>query len=394
MSHIPLIILCVFLVIFIVISVMYFGATIQFGKPPKPKWKIPETDRKWCRRILIGDVAAVAVAVAWLAVDSMRRPAVMVNDVIAPATNATVVLENNLVQLGEPSGLTFSGLTDRANPGTKFALAVDDEQEKILFALWNTSNEWRSRPLSLSGKIGKVKDLEAIAYDGAGVYYAITSHRQIEPSKGFVRKLIRFQVDPTKWTNPEYRIDAEVRDLAPDLGAYLQASELPIDTATWLVETTNSPHPYALEIEGLACRDTNLLIGLKWPLDNESKAILLSYSWDTHAFNGLHRLNLNGRGISDLAYDERSGHLFVVSNPTEKERKEDRDDELRLCGESIVHVFSWEKGNAPKLRRKIGSFARNLAKLEGLTIVGEEVWLAYDGPDSGFLRRPVTELFE
>jgi hypothetical protein len=206
-----------------------------------------------------------------------------------------------------------------------------------------------------------------------------------------VRKLLRFHLDPNAWTNAD-RIHADVRDVATNLYQFLAHADVLVDTNKWAIHERGNSHPFALEIEGLAYRDGNLLMGLKWPLA-KGDALILVYSWEQATFKAIERVPLRERGISELAYDARNGRLFVVANPPERERTDHPEDAMNCFGESIVYVFQWPLGvKIPAFSHKIGKFARPLAKLEGLALLGKEVWLSFDGPKPGLARHPLIEL--
>lgn len=312
----------------------------------------------------------------------------------APSIELFPSVQAQLAQsaMNEPSGLTACALEGYTDSQSPFALGVDDEENEV-FVICKQGNALgivRALPLALEGEpegMLAVRDLESITWDGSETYYAAGSHRSLSAGEVGTRKLLRFTVDPEHWTDRDYRILCEPRDVSIPLGAFLETQGVPIDEELWSKksEACDDWHPWALEIEGLAVSDGKLLCGLKWPLTSEGRAIVVEYDWEKDAFTRSWFLPLDkGRGISELTLDPARHELWVVGNPPAKERDGEPGDVHALMGESVVYVFAWG-GETPRVKRKVANMAKELSKLEGLAIVprptgGTELWLGYDGP--------------
>lgn len=214
------------------------------------------------------------------------------------------------IWMSEPSGLSLSGLHDSSNP-CKLLVAVDDEESAVFII--DTQHDGfplvrAELPLS-DGKGPLVEDLEAITYDGTQSYYALASHRLLgdEDKAKRSRKLVKFEIDQDKYLDSKYKLRTESIDLTTDpdpvLGKFLAGHG--VDPNNWDTEG-NDPHKYGLELEGMAYHGSHLYIGLKWPLDSNNNALLISYAHLTKRFDGIWRLDLEDKkgtrhGISALA---------------------------------------------------------------------------------------------
>ena len=297
-------------------------------------------------------------------------------------------------ELREPSGITAA---DIAGPD-HYAVAVDDENEGVFIIEGLPEGTVVHGPIGLrydnvSGK--DPNDLEAVCFDGSS-YYATTSHRRIGGDHARERRLIRFEIG-AQWRELKYEIAvdrSDVRDLSALLAESLTRTGVRFDLDAWAEKLERSRferHPYALEVEGLACSLGRLLVGLRWPL-HEGKAIVFQYDWSGDALVGDPKfLDLEGKGISSMEFDSTRRRLLVVANPPEKVWPDDSIGAVeRFLGSSELYVFSLDSSGLPNdLVSRRTDVARHRAKLEGAAIVGDELWLAYDGQRPAIVRRSI-----
>lgn len=298
------------------------------------------------------------------------------------------------VTLHEPSGLTKSHLSKPTNP---IVLAVDDEQHGIFILEGTTKTIKVHGPIrfKFDGFKGKdPDDLEGICYNGTS-YFAITSHRRLGENKQGERRLVKFNIG-TDWKTKNYAIPLEaddVRDLSKPLGKFLKNHGVIVDQNEWSKKYPDDPHPYALEIEGLACDGGNLFLGLKWPL-HKGNALLVEYNWLEKKFiGGVVHLDLGSKGISGMFYHSDRNLLIVAANPPVKVYDTDGPEVAeRYFGSSDLYVFQLEPSTRKlTLVKKLAKYSRHGAKLEGVTIVDNDLWLAYDGRKPAVLRKPLRE---
>jgi hypothetical protein len=289
--------------------------------------------------------------------------------------------------LNEPSDLSCSSLEADFVSGA-FGVAVDDE-EPTLFVLEQVQDSLRIRALLTFRE--PVRDLEAVTWCGGDTYIASTSFRQLGANEANMRKLIKFDLPLRAWERAGSEINGTSQDVSQELGRFLHENGVVVDTQAWGA-FANAPsgsdkpwHPYALEIEGLACDGGEILLGLKWPLDPNANALIVGYDWDSQQCTRLVRLDLAGQGISSLAPDAAHNQILVVSNPPAKERDGNAWDERNTLGLSRINVFDWPlpKADQPLVPKKSVRASRGGAKLEGLTIAAGSAWLAFDGPTHG-----------
>ena len=281
----------------------------------------------------------------------------------------------------EPSGLALTNLLDR--DGRQLLLVVDDEVRDRAFLIREPDTS-RTEEISklLVGAVGlpsRPKDLEGVTFDGKDAYYAITSHRVREGKERATRQLLTFTID-ANWRAPGYQAPAQPpsgTDLSPALYDFLREKSVSIDSAAWAGKGTDSLHPYALEIEGLAVGENILFVGLKWPLP-QGRALLLRYDLITHKFVGLDRLDLGGYGIGALTVVP-SGHLLVAANPSERAGESEK-----VCGASYgrsrLYAFVLPQTGAPFAPAKAHIDAGDrCGRLEGVAQVGGSIVMVYDG---------------
>jgi hypothetical protein len=278
----------------------------------------------------------------------------------------------------EPSDVTPTELsTPTAEP---LVAAVDDEEEEI-FLLQPLGPRHFAVYRAVTHK-EPVDDLEAVCLDSrTQYYYAVASHREVDDD--LVSRVLRFRVSPDDVSSNEgFAIPAlELRayDLRAGLRTALGAGEAPladvsgegektlINSKPW-GEKRGRDQPYALEIEGAVCIAGKLVIGLRWPLDPQDRAILLEYDLAPDAPQLDKQppkpvlLELGG-----LAKGRGKDELLVASNPPQHD----------AFGTSRVDVF--DTSTRPYKRVKAHDAGRPHHRLEGLAIVDREVWLVYEG---------------
>lgn len=387
-------VIIIIVILFALTGIAAILSVVRFGKD-KPLITIEKRYRDRLFNSLITEVVAVVIALGWLVVDQVRDN----NREMQESNEWKVSIEEWIIAsqswIKEPSGLCNSNLRGTDSRRGPFALAVDDDEPDIFVI--GSILDGLGVLKTLTFEKHEPNDLEAICWDENKWYYATTSHRRLGEGQDLTRMLLRFMIDPRRWKDPDYKIEAETRDIAQALYNYLKDScGIVIDTVLWNKKSKLGPqwHPYALEIEGLAHMNGDLLVGLKWPLDDSGKAILLAYNWETSAFIGHATLALNGKGISALAYDSEKANLVVIANPPQKERTNNRQDYEFYLGESVGYVFNWPHDQAePSLSHKLAGVSYPNSKLEGIALVdGEEVWLAYDGPEHLLVKETVARV--
>ena len=382
------IILISLFILFMATGILTLLALVRFG--PK-KIQVVTIDPKYLERLfvsLILEVVILGITIGGWAVANLQKSIISIDQSSAEITQAIASIDDIATShiINEPSGLVAfekNGI---------HGLVVDD-QESNLFVLAPTKNGLRfKRTISFRGV--ELEDLESITWDRRKWFYAATSFRQLGDEGKRSRNLLRFELRED-WTETSYEITPETRDISDKLAVFLSAKGVNINKKLWMQKAAPNKewHPWMLEIEGLAVCNGQLLLGLKWPLTSKGDAIVVSYSWADNEFKNLYPLALDNKGISDLAYLPQQRTLLVAANPPAKERKENKTDEQQHLGKSSIYIFSWA-GDAqqPTLRHPVHSIARRGAKLEGVTLIGEEIWLAYDGPNHRFDRKPASIL--
>ena len=377
------ILLSAFMILFFATGICTLLAIMKFGPNQKT---IIVINQRYLNRLftsLLLEVVTIGIAVGAITVKELRQSTQDISKAVKELRQSTqdiskaakdlkaftVTLEEFLVNtrswINEPSGLTSSNLIGSAEAKGPFALAVDDEEPEI-YVVEKVSNYLRvRRALPLSDEIPE--DLEAITFDGQRYYYATTSFRQLGTDGQNSRKLLKFEIDNRRWVDIDYSIKTEVRDISNKLGTFLKNHDIQINVKDWSKKQspTEDWHPWALEIEGISVRNSDLLIGLKWPLNSSKNAIIVSYNWDTDEFKNIYEVDLSGKGITDLFFDPGKSHLLVAANPPAKEKDNNTADERNLLGESAIYAFNWRDfSKDPIFLNKVPSVARTKAKLE------------------------------
>ena len=384
-------VLIILLGFFVVTGILTLLAIARFGPDERP---LVTMDPKYLGRLftsLLLEVVVLVITIGGLAVNGLRESSKNMDKSSSQLNKALANLEASILRetneiINEPSGLTSF------EKGGLYGLVVDDE-EPLLFVVAPSDNDLRfRRTLRLEGM--DPEDLEAVTWDRQSWFYATTSFRQLGDEGKATRQLLRFEI-PEDWMSIEYVAQPQARDISEDLRTFLSSNGIAVDRGLWEKRAPQSDrwHPWALEIEGLAIRNDELLIGLKWPLSEDGKAVLVAYSWEDREFTDVQRLSLDGKGISDLAYRPLGEILLVAANPPAKERRGNEHDEKEHLGKSSLYVYSWPTAERlPRLLHTVHAIARIRAKLEGVSIVGDEVWLTYDGPNHDLARQPISIL--
>ncbi len=295
--------------------------------------------------------------------------------------------------LQEPSGLTRTNLSTDEQP---MLLAVDDEQYGV-FVLEATDEGIQVHgPIrfSFEGSLGKdPNDLEAVCFNDLN-YFATTSHRRLGDAFQPQRRLLRFALGQ-QWQANDYSINLQpedIRDISPGLGRLLESSGVSVSQEQWTRNDITHRYPYAVEIEGLACFGERLLFGLRWPL-HDGKALLAQYDWARDEFVGdLVSLDLKSKGISALTYEPSREILLVAANPPEHVYDDDKPDTVyAYLGNSELYLLKWNPTAqaGPTVVQGFREYARPEATLEGISLVGDELWLSYEGRAPAIKRIPL-----
>jgi len=346
-----------------------------------------------------------------------------------------------LLHLREPSGLAPS------RDGR--AIAVHDELEQVFILHTKDLDDPREDrlpfateaaiPLDFDAK-GGIRDLEGIAYDGEKWYFAMSSHREIDDRNVF--RLVRFSIDWERRTSIDYTISAtsayldrhdfvvglarSLRDAGLDVKPDPDARRFPdVDKDTkakvagrkWHSKG-KAPHRYAVELEGIAYRrePEELLIGVRFPLSGadgtSGEALLLRCPIDRDASGVpsvrepslLQTLDLKGKyngatasyGISDLAYDPATERLYVAANPPGKASTDVPEDAGRYTGRSLIYRFDLDPSsrNQRFVPHREGPYrvGEPGTKLEGLAVVGDDLWLSYEADRPVFRKYRISDL--
>jgi len=394
MNYLVHIVLLIFIVLFTLTGIFSILSIVHFGKIKRPLVTIQDKYRTKLFHSLILEVIAVIISLAVIFIGKINNGIRNIDKITEWRVTADEWTLLSQSWINEPSGLCNSGLLGVDSRGGQFALAVDDDEADIFVigSMFDNLGVMKALPF----RAERPNDLEAICWDGDEWYYAITSHRRLGNGQAKTRKLLRFRIDPKLWLDPAYEIEADSKDISKTLYEYLITNGIIIDTVLW--DKKSEPqaqwHPYALEIEGLSYINGDLIIGLKWPLDETENALLFRYNWEAGEFRGILRIALNGKGISALTFDPSKNILIVAANPPEKEREDNKEDYSLYLGESVGYVFKWinEKSEL-EFSHKLASVSHPNTRLEGIALLaGNEVWLAYDGPIWGLFKKSADEI--
>ena len=215
----------------------------------------------------------------------------------------------------EPSGIAWcSGIN-------KYLVVSDDtgiqntisEHAPILFALDDTGRV-ADEPIRLTG-IREVNDLEAVAYAGDNIFYLVSSQNISKKGKRPHSRELILRLDAS---GGEYHVTGQIRFLSTLLQSYSKRDLMNLG----LVEYDTDGKP-VINIEGAACRDGALFLGLKEPVSPRGAIIWKLENIDALFKNqrllkdqlslyGYVQLGESRSGISDLAFDA-NGVLWALS---------------------------------------------------------------------------------
>ncbi len=321
--------------------------------------------------------------------------------------------------LNEPSGLSVFGNKSKYEP--PMAVAIDDEFNGV-FILQSIGQDIALRKLLRFDKIRtknkisnfEIKDLEAITFDPkSDTYFAVASHRKLDSSK--VMKMVRFKIDPKKYSDPNYKIEILKENIFQDLykGIHIQLKKLGLASTRnddqditrddfyiadrkWSKKHENKSTFYALEIEGAAIVGNKLLLGLKYPLDKANNAIIFEFLLKTIGkLPNVVSFDLgNKMGITALEFDDKKQNLLIAANSANrfKEGSKNGVSKEMAFGHSFILVYLKNENGY----KKVGSVlrARKNAKLEGLAIVQDELWLTYEGEETYIEKMSLSKFYE
>jgi len=204
-------------------------------------------------------------------------------------------------------------------PDGRFLVVEDEKEHPFSLVTITPEGQVLSTPLlppqQEADAAGKLDDLEALAIDGSGHVYALTSHSRsgsgaVKKSRG---KLLRFRVENGRMTAP-----GMVRELLPALAA--AHPELAAAAAVVEVKAAGGLNIEALEIGP----DGQLLVGFRSPL-LDGRAIIARVENPAAMFDAgalpciapdLIKLDLDGSGIRGMAWVPALGGHLVISGPT------------------------------------------------------------------------------
>ena len=302
----------------------------------------------------------------------------------------------------ELSGLTATNIY-RSSPRPLVA-AVHDEMKALLVLRPRSEAEiavWAA--LSLGDSLN---DLEALCFDGH-YYYTIASLR--DPGDEAEMTIARFKLKVDEETGNHRFLESADLTMKPErIGEALNnagvafgktmENSTPVYTINgqrWGPRNRKKTTTFALQVEGAVCRENRLLLGLRSPQGPSGEAILLEFTLYTSSATlqeqvpKVHMLDVLRRspnhstllGISALAYDDEKELLFVALNPPEK----DEGDENKVYPRDIYGftTVAWYRENSGGTFEVVGhrQYSNPHAKLEGLTVVRDELWLAFEGEE-------------
>jgi len=347
------------------------------------------------------------------------------------------------VQILEPSGLAFGGMTDEAST-RPLALCIDDDVEAGVFVLQASSAaglECREilRFDSRKGNPFSMKDPASIAYNDsaegpyARSYCIATSCRKIASPES---KLVFFTLKGADGRAGKSIAQWSEIPLADSLKKLIAKEDLRDPTGKPLHKVRQMKkskrdihlHPFPFEIEGLAIRKGKAYMGLKWPLrwaknwdpakmtEADKKAfeesgilpdsctgdaMILEYDLGQKDFTRIIAVPLGGLGISALPYWAEKDLFLAAANPPHNPRPKDESkdkeveaDRQSAFGKSRLYSLSGaDIRNPVEIGAHCDRLRRPDGKLEGVAVVNNELWISFDGQKSHFDRIPLKILF-
>lgn len=356
----------------------------------------------WLKAAIV--VALFGAFAGWMAIQQVQS--------LSLETDAWI--ERSRQWLREPSGIAavprpgypFSDMRGWPLVAPRFFAAIDDENSG-LFLVQVLPSEARVRgSLGASDvSVGVRKqfeflledapqDWEGLAYDADEQHFvAVASHRLARNPAGKdekgrrTRHLVQFSLTP-EWPQRENEVinvkrDIDLDSLEVGLSSYLVERFSNIDIDAW--RSGREGKRYEVEIEGLAYRHPNVWLGLKKPLDDQNRALVLQFDLENRQFIGEPMsLELGGLGISALTYVGED--LYIAANPVEHENEDKCGS--GTYGKSQLYVLT-EEGGERHLREVCTDVAYDCGKLEGLAAFDGNLLLAYDGDEPAFKMLPL-----
>jgi len=227
---------------------------------------------------------------------------------------------------------TFQALTGTYEPSAiqqlpdgRFLIVEDEKRTPFSLVTLSADGQVSSVPLNpeamdAAEDFGKLDDLEALALDRSGQFYALTSHSrdgegEEKPSRD---KLVRFRVEADRVVAPVL-----VKGLKP---ALIAAHPVLAEAAAIMdVKAEGGLNIEALE---MTPDQQHLLVGLRSPqLDRhaliasiENPAALFEAGEPPRISATLITLDLGGHGIRGMAYFDSLGGYLLISGPAAREQ--------------------------------------------------------------------------
>jgi Protein of unknown function (DUF3616) len=222
-----------------------------------------------------------------------------------------------LTCLYEPSAI-------RQLPDGRFLVVEDEKGHPFSLVSLSASGEVKSKPLSpgwfeSGDDFWKLEDLEGLALDSLGYFYAITSHSRDDDGaqKKSRNRLVRFRIDGDRVVAPSV-VSGLKRALVaahPLLAAAAQIAD---------VKSGGGLNIEALEITPDRQR---LLIGFRSPLQDghaliasvENPAAMFEEDEAPQVSSTLQALDLGGHGIRGMSFVASLDGYLVISGPVSRE---------------------------------------------------------------------------
>jgi len=222
---------------------------------------------------------------------------------------------------------TFQPLTNLYEPSAvqqlpdgRFLVVEDEKDHSFSLVTLSANGHVSSKALGPAwfhggDPIWKLDDLEGLALDGTGYFYAITSHSRDDDGneqKGR-EKLARFRMEKDKVVEP-----VVVGGLKRALGA-----AHPVLAAAALVLDAKAGEGLNIEALEITPDGQRLLIGFRSPLQGshaiiasiENPAAMFDAKATPQVSNALHVLDLGGHGIRGMAWVAAMNGYLLISGP-------------------------------------------------------------------------------
>lgn len=266
----------------------------------------------------------------------------------------------------EPEDIALRGVCDGSAvvraPNAMLLVAYDEDQSLHLFGIRGgpvLGSRSLAGPLHLEGD--RELDLEAAASDGRTAWW-VGSHGNNKDGKERPNRRVLFATNlPTQPDLSDLKLLRGPVDLLPMLKSAMPG----VLTQEVLARP---PKEGGLNIEGMALRGTELIIGLRSPLTEQGHAHIVVASVGTAGKVTIERtqtVDLGGRGVRSMEWTGRD--FVVVAGPTGT--KQD------------FHLYRWDGMGTP---REIEAPLKGL-NVEGLVAVEPGRWLVTS--DDGAIER-------